>query len=857
MRQIANKRLCQIAFVSFLLFAFFTLSHAGQPASSNYKLVRDMFSSDNGYQTQSETYTIKAVSGQTPESGLISSENYKEFVGFVRPIQDDPVETITKPGVPEGNTRPIIGETYTYSTTGATSSLEEPVEYRFNWGNGAYSVWSDATTADRTWNSNNVTNVTVEARSTVSPEITNNSDPLTVNPEYQKYTVSIACNGNGMIKVDNILYSTEYVDSHVINSEVQIEAVPNSDDYTFSSWSGISSSNNPATIVVTDNMVITASFVEVQQIVQLSLGAVGDGHIKVNGELYNTPAQIQLNENDSVSLDAQPSNLWKFSYWQGLGTDNPLNITMDSDKSFTAVFNEIPVYSVVVNSNIEDTQVRINGGSPVALPHSYTDIDGSTHEIVALPSDRFKEWTGDLTGSLATKTFTLEDNMNITANFKTLGWKLYLEGQNIGENILYQREVSFGIESQAYSASSLPNPPKYTCSMVLLQIPYWSNPLKEYYQEEGKTEYVWVIVINPVGNTLAEGSSVLSWDSSTFNEGYYQLRQGFDGQGTILIKDMKSVSSYTITGGSGSQYFSIVWTEDPPSLWETVFTATSVIVNTQIQYESEVTIGVADTVRISQAPPDSPTFSTSMKIIPVPNWLNSYSEYILADGESMYTWVIAVNPHGPVGAPDEDATAILSWNPDNLYSEGYYQLKRGYKGNGETIISDMRAVTQCEIVGINAFQYYTIVWTSLYSMEFDLNEGWNLISFPLTPTGNFTRETIFPESSDAYSFSDGRYNKLNSQENFQTGKGYWLYTTVSKKYTVFGVPLFEYSVDLTPGWHLVGATCSEQAPQTDVSNGINIIYEYMSGRYSPKTVLYPTIGYWVYINENSMFSVSE
>ena len=860
MRQIANKRLCQIAFVSFLLFALCTLAHAGQPASSHYKLVRDMFSSDNGYQTQSETYTMKAVAGQTPESGQISSENYKEFVGFVRPVQDDPVETITKPGTPDGEIRPIIGQTYTYSTSGATSSLEEPVEYRFNWGNGDYSEWSGGTTSDKIWDSTDEINITVEARSSVTPEISNVSEALTVIPEYQQYTVSIACNGNGMIKVNNILYSTAYVDSHIVNSAVQIEAVPGSDDYTFSSWAGISTSNNPATIVVTDNMDITASFVETQQIVQLNLGAIGDGYIKVNGELYNTPAQIQFNENDSVTLDAQASDLWSFTYWQGLGTVNPLNITMDSDKSYTAVFNEIPVYSVVINSNIEGTQVKINGGSPVDLPCSYTDIDGSSQTIVALPSDQFKQWTGDLLGSLASKTFTLEDNINVTANFKSPGWQFLLEGQNVGDEIMYQCDVFIGIEAQPYSANAPPLPPKYTCSMSIVPVPNWGKPLKEYYQKEGNTKYVWVIKINPVGNTSAPdavGTSVLSWDPSTFNDGYYQLRQGYDGEGTILIKDMKSVSSYTVTGSSGEQLFSIVWTEEPPSLWEFIITATSEVIDTQIQYQSEVKIGVAANPDSSQAPPDSPTFSTSMKIIPVPDWSKSYSESILADGENMYTWVIAVNPHGTVGRPDEDATAILNWNPNDLYNEGYYQLKAGFDGKGETIISDMRSVTQCEVVGVNALQYFTVVWSSLYSMEFDLKAGWNLVSFPLTPIGNFTRDTIFPEATDAYSFSGGRYIKVESQENFETGKGYWLYTTQAKKYSVFGEPLYEYSVDLTPGWHLVGATCSEQTPQTDVNNGINIIYGYMSGRYKESSALTPTIGYWVYINENSVFSISE
>jgi hypothetical protein len=90
-------------------------------------------------------------------------------------------ETISKPGTPSGELNPIVGVSYTYTTSGATSNLGHPVEYQFNWGDGSQSNWSTFTNASHSWSSPGPRTVTVTARCQTHTDKTNTSDGLSVN----------------------------------------------------------------------------------------------------------------------------------------------------------------------------------------------------------------------------------------------------------------------------------------------------------------------------------------------------------------------------------------------------------------------------------------------------------------------------------------------------------------------------------------------------------------------------------------------------------------------------------------------------------------------------------------------------
>ncbi len=82
-------------------------------------------------------------------------------------LQSDPIvnvnEFIYNPLIPQGSSKGLVGTSYTYSTSGSSSSLDHPIEYRFNWGDGTYSDWSSSGSASKAWSSPG--NYTVKAQS--------------------------------------------------------------------------------------------------------------------------------------------------------------------------------------------------------------------------------------------------------------------------------------------------------------------------------------------------------------------------------------------------------------------------------------------------------------------------------------------------------------------------------------------------------------------------------------------------------------------------------------------------------------------------------------------------------------------
>jgi hypothetical protein len=62
-------------------------------------------------------------------------------------------ETVFPPTALSGPTSGFLGNSYTYSASGAASSQGHSLEYRFDWGDGTYSSWSSLNNASKAWSS--------------------------------------------------------------------------------------------------------------------------------------------------------------------------------------------------------------------------------------------------------------------------------------------------------------------------------------------------------------------------------------------------------------------------------------------------------------------------------------------------------------------------------------------------------------------------------------------------------------------------------------------------------------------------------------------------------------------------------
>ena len=112
-----------------------------------------------------------------------------------------------------------------------------------------------------------------------------------------------------------------------------------------------------------------------------------------------------------VAITANPDTYYRFSEWSGdaSGTNNPITITMDSDKSVTANF--IRQYTLTISAG--------TGGTTDPSPGTYTHDSGATVTVKAIANTgyNFSGWSGDASGTTNPITITMDKDKTITASF--------------------------------------------------------------------------------------------------------------------------------------------------------------------------------------------------------------------------------------------------------------------------------------------------------------------------------------------------------------------------------------------------------------------------------------------------------
>jgi len=166
-------------------------------------------------------------------------------------------------------------------------------------------------------------------------------------------------------------------------SLVQLTAVP-ATGYHFVDWSGDASGNvNPLDVTMDGDKSITANFALNQH--TLAVATVGSGSVA------KVPDQAAYDYGSTVQLTATPATGWHFVGWSGdaSGNVNPLDVTMEGDKSITATFGE---NTVVVS------QVYGGGGNTGATyTHDFVELFNRGPDPIDLAG-----WTvqyGSATGS--------------------------------------------------------------------------------------------------------------------------------------------------------------------------------------------------------------------------------------------------------------------------------------------------------------------------------------------------------------------------------------------------------------------------------------------------------------------------
>ena len=213
------------------------------------------------------------------------------------------------------------------------------------------------------------------------------------------YTLSISTDGEGSVEVDP--QETGYT----YGEEVDLTAIPEP-GWSFAQWGGdLSGSTNPATIAMTGNKVVSATFTQCVYTLSISVDPVAGGSV---GAVPSPPYYYGA----VVTLTASVNPGYSFDHWSGdaSGSNPVTTVTMTGDKSVTAHFVQ-KEYTLTI---IVDGQ-----GTVTKDPSLPTYLYGTAVELTATPDSDwvFSSWSGDLNSTQNPQSITMDGNKTITAHF--------------------------------------------------------------------------------------------------------------------------------------------------------------------------------------------------------------------------------------------------------------------------------------------------------------------------------------------------------------------------------------------------------------------------------------------------------
>ena len=256
---------------------------------------------------------------------------------------------------------------------------------------------------------------------------------ITANFELRSYELNTTIEGEGSVQEQVIQQKTS---DHEHGTTVELIATP-ARGYAFSEWKGdVTGTENPVQVTIDDPKDVTAVFVKKDY--DLSVTTEGSGGVSeslvTKGKSYEY--------GDVIELSPSPAEGWKFVEWQGdlSGNENPAQITVDTTKAVTAVF-ERKTFSININTGGNGTVAK----TPDQQEYEY----GAGLTLTAEPAEgwAFKEWGGDITGTYPTMEITVYSARDIMAVFEEKSYELNtdVEGQGvIAEEVVQAKSYEHG-----------------------------------------------------------------------------------------------------------------------------------------------------------------------------------------------------------------------------------------------------------------------------------------------------------------------------------------------------------------------------------------------------------------------------
>jgi uncharacterized repeat protein (TIGR02543 family) len=216
---------------------------------------------------------------------------------------------------------------------------------------------------------------------------------------------------NGTVSTNPNPTNGKYADGAVVS----LTATPAA-GYQFDGWSGAATGTNATVSVTMDaDKTVTAMFSKIQR--TLTVNAT-NGTVSTNPN----PTNGKYAHGTVVSLTATPAAGYQFDGWSGAasGSNSTVSITMDADKTVTALFSKIQRTLTInaTNGTVSTNPNPVNG----------TYANGAVVVLTPTPANgySFVRWVYGVTGSSSTQTstsatlsITMNANMTVTAEFDT------------------------------------------------------------------------------------------------------------------------------------------------------------------------------------------------------------------------------------------------------------------------------------------------------------------------------------------------------------------------------------------------------------------------------------------------------
>ena len=190
--------------------------------------------------------------------------------------------------------------------------------------------------------------------------------------------------------------------TYPLNTPVSLTATPAA-GWMFQGWSGdLSGTASPATLTMTGERAVTATFVRVYTV---SITKIGQGTVTL------TPTGGTYPPNTTVFVRATAAAGWMFQGWSGdlSGSATIAPLLMSEDRSVTATF--VPIYTVSI--------AKTGQGTVTLSPAGGTYAANSTVSLTATPAAgwMFHGWSGDLSGNVTPASLLMSGNRSVTATF--------------------------------------------------------------------------------------------------------------------------------------------------------------------------------------------------------------------------------------------------------------------------------------------------------------------------------------------------------------------------------------------------------------------------------------------------------